>query len=165
MSSTTAVQLTDLPAIGASTSRAAASPSGVSQRRRGRSPDDVLQASRDADSAVPDGGYGWVIVTSGAVLLWWSVGLTYSWGVMQAALVEDGLASPAVLSFVGSLQAALVSVLAIVSSRLMRWLGARNTALLAVVLLAGSELLASFSVKNVGGLFFTSGALMGVGVW
>ncbi|KFH41632.1 putative transporter-like protein [Hapsidospora chrysogenum ATCC 11550] len=145
----------------------------ITQRRRGdraadppedEDEDDILQQSRAADLAVPDGGYGWVVVASGAVILWWSVGLTYAWGIMQAALADDGLASPAVLSFVGSLQAALVSVLAIVCARVMRWLGARRTVLMAVVFMAGSEILASFTVRNVGGLFVTSGVLMGIGV-
>ena len=105
MSSTTAVQLTELQPT----------PSSATQRRVATSQDEALQASLAADANVPDGGYGWVVVASGAVLLWWSIGMTYAWGVMQAALVEDGLSKPATLSFIGSLQAALVSALAIVN--------------------------------------------------
>lgn len=33
--------------------------------------DDILEASRLADSTVPDGGYGWVVVASCAILAWW----------------------------------------------------------------------------------------------
>lgn len=90
--------------------------------------------------------------------------MTYAWGVMQAALVEDGLSKPATLSFIGSLQAALVSALAIVNSKLMRSLGARCTLMLAVALMGGSQILAGFAIKSVGGLFFTSGVLSGIGV-
>lgn len=90
--------------------------------------------------------------------------MTYAWGVMQAALVDDGLSKPSTLSFVGSLQAALVSALAIVNSRLMRFMGARAALLLAVGLMGGSEILAGFAIHSVGGLFFTSGVLMGIGV-
>ena len=37
----------------------------------------VLAASRQADEAVPDGGYGWVIVTGCAIMTFWFVGTTY----------------------------------------------------------------------------------------
>ncbi len=83
---------------------------------------------------------------------------------MQAALVEDGLSSPATLSFVGSLSTALISALAITNARIIRWLGAQWTAVLGVMFLGISELLSSFAVTNVAGLFVTSGVLMGVGM-
>ncbi|KAL7801336.1 MFS general substrate transporter [Trichoderma aethiopicum] len=126
--------------------------------------DHVLEASREADSTAPEGGYGWVIVGSGFVLLWWSLGTTYAWGVMQTALVADGLANPAVLSFVGSLQAALISALAIVNSLVVRKTGVRAAAMLGAACMGGSEILSSFTINNVGALFFTSGVLMGLGV-
>lgn len=126
--------------------------------------DHVLEASREADSTAPEGGYGWVIVGSGFVLLWWSLGTTYAWGVMQTALVADGLANPAVLSFVGSLQAALISALAIVNSLVVRKTGVRAAAILGAACMGGSEILSSFTLNNVGALFFTSGVLMGLGV-
>ncbi|KAL7921459.1 major facilitator superfamily domain-containing protein [Trichoderma austrokoningii] len=124
--------------------------------------DHVLEASREADSTAPEGGYGWAIVAGGFVLLWWSLGTTYAWGVMQTALVADGLADPAVLSFVGSLQAALISALAIVNSLVVRKTGA--AAMLGAACMGGSEILSSFTVHNVGALFFTSGVVMGLGV-
>lgn len=126
--------------------------------------DHVLEASREADSTVPEGGYGWVIVTGGFILLWWSMGTTYAWGVMQTALVADGLAGPAVLSFVGSLQAALISALAIVNSLVVRKTGVRAAAMLGAACMGGSEILSSFTIHNVGALFFTSGIVMGMGV-
>ncbi|KAM0513314.1 hypothetical protein ACHAPE_007966 [Trichoderma viride] len=126
--------------------------------------DHVLEASREADSTVPEGGYGWAIVAGGFVLLWWSLGTTYAWGVMQTALVTDGLADPAVLSFVGSLQAALISALAIVNSLVVRKTGVRAAAMLGAACMGGSEILSSFTVHNVGALFFTSGIVMGMGV-
>ncbi|PON26629.1 major facilitator superfamily transporter [Trichoderma gamsii] len=126
--------------------------------------DHVLEASREADSTVPEGGYGWAIVAGGFVLLWWSLGTTYAWGVMQTALVADGLADPAVLSFVGSLQAALISALAIVNSLVVRKTGVRAAAMLGAACMGGSEILSSFTVHSVGALFFTSGIVMGMGV-
>ncbi|KDN71096.1 putative major facilitator superfamily transporter [Colletotrichum sublineola] len=126
--------------------------------------DPILRASREADSAVPEGGYGWVVVTGCFVVAWWIIGTTYSWGVIQSALVDDGLGTPAVLSFVGSLAVALISALAIVNSRVMRRIGPRKTGLLGITLLGVSELLSSFAVKNVGAMFASSGIIMGLGI-
>lgn len=129
-----------------------------------RHDDPVLAASQAADMTVPDGEYGWVIVGACAVVVWWAIGTTYSWGVLQEALVAQGLSSPAVLSFIGGLDAALISALAIVNSRLIRSLGVRTTCLCGVTLMGMSEILSGFAVKNLGALFFTSGVLMGLGV-
>lgn len=65
------------------------------------SPDQSLGASPAADARVPDGGYGWVVVAGCATLTFWFGGTTYSWGVMQASLVNQGLASASTLAFVG----------------------------------------------------------------
>jgi hypothetical protein len=39
---------------------------------------DILAASRLADSAVPEGGYGWVVIFACSVVTFWFVGTTYS---------------------------------------------------------------------------------------
>ncbi len=62
--STTAIELRERPL---------ASPAPTSSARLGESvsrPEDILEASRLADSTVPDGGYGWVVIASCAVLTW-----------------------------------------------------------------------------------------------
>lgn len=125
--------------------------------------DPVLEASRLADSDVPDGGYGWVVVASCAVLSWWTIGTSYSWGVIQGALVNEGLSTPAVLSFVGALGPTLLAAVAILNSRLMRMIGVRYTGMLGVFLIGLAEILAGFAVKSVPGLFLTEGVLLGLG--
>lgn len=125
--------------------------------------DDILTASRLADSTVPDGGYGWVVITGCGVLTFWFVGTSYSWGVLQAALVAQSLSSPSTLSFVGSLWVTCISVLALVNARLIRAIGAQRTGLLGIGLLGLGEVISSFSTKSVGGLFVTTGVIMGVG--
>jgi hypothetical protein len=125
--------------------------------------DTVIAESRLADAEVPDGGYGWVIIGACSVLTFWFVGTSYSWGVIQAALVEENLSSPASLSFVGSLTAACISFFALINARLIRRIGGRKTALLGVGFLGMGEVLSGFSTKNVGALFFTAGVLMGIG--
>lgn len=155
MASTTAIELAET-----------AAPSSIRNPAPGHdsSPDSVLQASRVADSTVPDGGYGWVIIASGAVMFWWAGGTVYSWGVMQEALVREDVGSPAVLSFVGSLASALVSAMAVFNARLMRALGVKWTAVVGVSLLGGSDVLSGFAVKSLGGLFVTSGVVTGLGL-
>lgn len=130
----------------------------------GSDADPVLEASRVADSTVPDGGRGWVVVAACAVVAWWFVGTSYSWGIIQDALVTEGIASPSTLSFVGSLSAALISALAIVNARVIRWMGSQLTAMLGVTFLGLSAITSSFAVRNVTGLFFTSGVVLGLGL-
>ncbi|KAK5637063.1 hypothetical protein RRF57_012775 [Xylaria bambusicola] len=125
--------------------------------------DPVLEASRLADSDVPDGGYGWVVVASCALLSWWTIGTSYSWGVIQGYLVEDGLSTPAVLSFVGALGPTLLAAVAILNSRIMRMIGVRYTGMLGIFLIGLAEILAGFAVKSVPGLFITEGVLLGLG--
>lgn len=125
--------------------------------------DAIIAESRLADESVPDGGYGWVVVFACSMLTFWFVGTTYSWGILQAALVERKLSSPATISFVGSLTAASISFLALVNARVIRRIGARSTALLGVGFLGVGEILSGFTTRNIGGLFFTAGVVMGVG--
>lgn len=128
------------------------------------SPDAVLDASRLADSTVPDGGYGWVVVFGSSIVVWWTVGTPYSWGVLQAALVSQNLSTPATLSFIGGIAASLISALAILNSRLIRRIGSRPAGMLGVALMGSSEILSSFAVGNLGALFFTAGVMMGLGM-
>ncbi|KAI5458015.1 major facilitator superfamily transporter [Mariannaea sp. PMI_226] len=161
MSTTTSIQLTNLQQNGHVIQR--------DSQRQDTSPyhsdsDPVLEASRLADSTVPEGGYGWVVVICCATVTWWFVGTSYSWGIIQNALVSEGTGSPATLAFVGSVSTGLISALAIINGRVIRWIGSRNTALLGVTFLGLSDITSSFSVKNVTGMFFTSGVLLGVGL-
>lgn len=126
--------------------------------------DAILQASQLADAAVPDGGYGWVIASACAVINWWFVGTTYCWGIIQSALVTQGLATPATLSYVGSLTITFISILALASASVIAHVGARKTAFLGVSLLGLGGILSGFATDSVGGLFVTNGIVMGVGV-
>lgn len=124
---------------------------------------DILAASRLADSTVPEGGYGWVVLFACGVITFWFVGTTYSWGILQARFVADQVGSASTLAFVGSVTCVFIAVLAIANARLIRWLGAQKTALLGVSLLGLGELSASFATKSIGGLFATAGVIMGIG--
>jgi hypothetical protein len=125
--------------------------------------DNIIQALILADNAVPDGGCGWVVVFGCAVVTWWFVGTSYSWGVIQASLVQSNLSSPSTLSFVGSVTVATIAILALVNARVVRAIGARRTGLLGVLLLGSGEVLSGFTTHNIGGLFVTAGLITGLG--
>jgi cyanate permease len=126
--------------------------------------DTIIEASRIADESAPEGGYGWVIVAACSLITFWFVGTTYSWGVIQAALVESALAKASTLAFVGSLAVACNAAFAIVNGRLVRAIGARNVAFLGIVLMSSGQILSGWAMKSVAGLFITEGLVMGYGV-
>ncbi|KAH0338731.1 MFS general substrate transporter, partial [Aureobasidium melanogenum] len=126
-------------------------------------PPNIVEASRIADSTVPEGGYGWVVIVGCATLTWWYLGMSYSWGIMQSALVERGLSSASTLSFIGSLCVTFNSILALAHARFIRLVGTRQAALVGIICLGSGSILSGFCTESVGGLFFTSGAIMGIG--
>ena len=138
------------------------------QRNLGSAPepaveDDVMRESLIADSQVPDGGYGWVLIFACAVVTWWFVGASYTWGVMQAELVEKKGYSSSTLAFVGSLCPACISLLAVPNATVIRKIGARVTALLGIFLLGLGSILSGFTTDSVAGLFMTWGFVGGLG--
>ena len=126
--------------------------------------DTVIEASRIADESAPDGGYGWVIVAACSLMTFWFVGTTYSWGVIQEVLVEDGLAKASTLAFVGSLAVACIAAFAIVNARLVRAIGARKAAFVGILLMGLGQILSGWAMKSIAGLFITQGLVMGYGV-
>ncbi|KAJ7505928.1 putative monocarboxylate transporter [Mycena galericulata] len=115
------------------------------------------------NAQVPDGGYGWVVVFGCTILTSLFGGISYSWGIVQTALVKEGLSSASTLSFVGSLAVACTSGLALINARVIRFMGARRTALLGVLLIGLGEILSGFATLNIGALFVTSGLIAGIG--
>ena len=124
----------------------------------------IIQESLIADSEVPEGGYGWLVVFACAFLNFWGIGIAYGWGVFQAALVKDGVSSPSTLAFVGSLMVAGTPFWGVFVARAVRKLGARLSAFVAISLLSSGAILSSFATHNVGVLFVTTGILIGIGM-
>lgn len=125
---------------------------------------DAAAATLLADSAAPEGGYGWIIVAAASVINFWTTGTTYSWGILQAALLEQNAKlSSSTVSFVGSLWVASVAFLALINARIIRYVGARNAALTGLTSLGMGEILSGFTTNDIGGLFVTTGVVMGIG--
>ncbi|KAG9571095.1 MFS general substrate transporter, partial [Aureobasidium melanogenum] len=127
-------------------------------------PDSVVEASRIADASVPEGGYGWVVVGVSALMAWWFIGIPYCWGVLQEALVDQGLASASTLAFVGSSTVACNAMFSTTSSRIVRALGSQRTAMLGMGLISLGEILSGFCTKSVAGLFVCTGLILGIGI-
>lgn len=138
-------------------------PSVIAAPGDDREVDNVLQASRIADSSVPDGGYGWVVIFGCSIITWWFVGTSYSWGVIQAALVEQNLAAASTIAFVGSLTPTFIPVMALINARIIRNIGARNTGVIGMTLLGVAQVLAGFATYDIRFLFLTVGVLGGIG--
>ncbi|KAF2222349.1 major facilitator superfamily transporter, partial [Elsinoe ampelina] len=128
------------------------------------SPDPILAASHLADSLVPDGGQGWIVILGCAIVTWWFIGTSYCWGVFQSALVAEGVSAPSTLAFVGSVAAASMAVLGTGAGRAVEGLGARRAAMVGVGLIGAGEVGSGFVVREVGGLFVMAGVVVGVGM-
>lgn len=123
----------------------------------------ALNASSQLDCNAPDGGYGWVVLGGCSVLLWWGIGVIFTWGIYQAALVKEEEVSYTTLTFVGSLCPSFLAIQAIPNARIVRSIGPRATGFLGQFFLALGCLLSSVTTKHIGGLFVTYGVLCGVG--
>jgi len=129
-------------------------------------PDEVPEDAPYSVSAIPDGGYGWVIVASAFITTFCSNGIINCWGVLQAALLDSSLSHvrPSTLSYVGSLTLALGPLFGLVAVRMVRWMGSRTTAMIGMFIMGMSLIGASFCTSNLVGLFGTVGFLGGLGM-
>ncbi|KAF2164941.1 hypothetical protein M409DRAFT_67634 [Zasmidium cellare ATCC 36951] len=146
------------------TSTATVPSRGYSHQQYETNLDDIAEASRVADAGVPEGGYGWVVTICSGILAFLSIGFSYSWGVIQQGLIDEGFSSAQVLPWVGSLCVAMVAISAIVNARVLRSLGSQRTSLLGVVLVAIGQLTSGFSTRNIAGLFVAAGVVTGQGL-
>jgi MFS family permease len=117
-------------------------------------------------TAVPDGGYGWVVVAAGFTTSFFSNAIINCWGVLQAALLNSTLkdVAPSTLSYVGSLGLAGGTLYGLGAVRLIRLIGCRPTILLGVFLMGLSLIGASFCTSNLPGLFGTYSIIGGIGM-
>jgi MCP family monocarboxylic acid transporter-like MFS transporter 3 len=129
-------------------------------------PDEVPEDAPYSVSAIPDGGYGWVIVISAFITTFCHNGIINCWGVLQAALLDSTLSHvpPSTLAYVGSLALGGGALYGLAAVRMMRWIGSRTTILIGVFLMGMSLIGASFCTSNLAGLFGTAGLIGGIGM-
>ncbi|KAF2442871.1 MFS general substrate transporter [Karstenula rhodostoma CBS 690.94] len=153
------IELTELAATGR------ASPTAY-PTNAARNPDEVPEDAAYSTTAIPNGGYGWMVVFCCSVTAFWSNGVINCWGVLQAALLDSSLRSvpTSTVSFVGSLSLALSAGLGIFVVQFMRWAGSRRTSMAGVCLMGASLISSSFCAAEVGALFATMGILAGLGM-
>lgn len=120
----------------------------------------------DAIDALPNGGYGWTIVTTCAVFTFWTNGWLTTWGVLQAAIISSHTlpVSTSTITFVGSLALGLCVAFGLIATRLIRMFGARIICTTGILFMSLGTILASLTIKNIGGLFCTAGAMVGIGI-
>lgn len=124
----------------------------------------VLQLEiHDEASTLPNGGYGWVVVLSSAVLTFWFNGISTSWGVMQAALLHSGYTSTFTLTFVGTLSNFCIVAFGVLAMRFLRFFGSRTSCIVGVLTFGLGEVCSGFATGNIVGLFWTAGFLLGTG--
>lgn len=130
------------------------------------SPSHTEQPPTNAFESIPDGGVdAWTVVSACGTLIFWTNGYTTTWGVLQTAILQASQLEVDVrtLTFVGSLALACIVAFGILAVRLMKTFGARYTCLVALMLFSSGPILTSFTLNNLGGLFCTAGALVGLG--
>ncbi|PSK34851.1 Riboflavin transporter MCH5 [Elsinoe australis] len=119
-----------------------------------------------ATSAIPDGGYGWIVVLCGSITTFWINALLNCWGVLQTALLTSTMANvPAsTVSFVGSLCLACGVAFGLLATRMARSFGTRPTAMAGVTLISAGLVSAGFCTTNIPGMFVSIGVIAGVGM-
>lgn len=122
-------------------------------------------APDNAITAIPDGGYGWIVVLSCSIIAFWFTGLSGAWGVVQSALLSSTLTGTpsSTTAFVGTLGIAICVSCGLLAVRLMQSIGVRAAAVLGISLLGLGALTSGFTTGNVAGLFQTYGVVLGVG--
>lgn len=131
-----------------------------------QSPDEVPQDTPYSVTAIPDGGYGWVIVACCFITTFCHNGIINCWGVLQAALLDSTLKNtpPSTLAYVGTMALSGGALYGLAAVRLMRTVGSQYTILLGVLLMGMSLVGASFCTSNLAGLFGTTGLMGGIGM-
>jgi len=117
------------------------------------------------DDAIPDGGYGWVICMSAFVIQFYTIGVTYTFGVLMVALMDpiQGFGtSETVTAWIGSIQPFLLYFTGIVCGSLIERFGFRAVTI-SGCLLSVIGFISSAFATNVYVLYFTYGGLTGVG--
>ncbi|ORY51963.1 MFS general substrate transporter, partial [Rhizoclosmatium globosum] len=125
---------------------------------------DVEDPSEMNESLPPDGGaVAWGAVVASFVVHFLGLGVLYSFGVYAAYYKSAGMGEMSVISFIGSVSAALLVGCGMESGKLAERFGFQRMIFVGTCILSGGLLLASFCTE-VWQLMLTQGVLYGFGM-
>ncbi|KAK1705480.1 major facilitator superfamily domain-containing protein [Colletotrichum acutatum] len=119
-----------------------------------------------AREVASDGGYGWIVTTSIAIIYAHSWGISAAYSVFLAHYIRSDTfpgTSALVYAAIGSLSIGITLVISPLATIMARELGTRPTMLLGAVLQSASLVCASFA-SRIWHLFLSQGLLFGVGM-
>ncbi|GAA5901524.1 uncharacterized protein JCM6883_000242 [Sporobolomyces salmoneus] len=129
--------------------------------------DTVPPVNKEQFESYPEDAQAWIQVAAvsfqRAVLFATGVGGIYSFGVLSDALFSAGVGTASQLTWIGSSQATVQAVFAVLVGRLIAHYGARRCAVVGSLLLGLGPLLGSFCTHSLIGLALTEGVLFGMG--
>jgi len=110
----------------------------------------------------PNGGWGWVVVAASFFCLCVLDGISYTFGMFLAPLMEDMECGRSGVSAAGSLQIAVYSLTSLVTARLVPRYGSRTVCIIGALTAAVGLIVASFS-NNMVSLIASYSFITGVG--
>jgi MFS family permease len=127
-----------------------------------------LETQRDAaiPEKPPDGGYGWVVTASVAIVNGHSWGINAAYSVFLAHFVKEDTfpgTQPLVYAMAGSLGVGVMMLISPFATIMARELGTRPTMLMGAVVQSVSLVCASLSTE-IWQLFLSQGVLFGIGM-
>ncbi|KAF2503311.1 MFS transporter, MCP family, solute carrier family 16, member 6 [Lophium mytilinum] len=130
-------------------------------------PDSALQnSSLESTDAIPEGGYGWVIVACAFTINGFTWGVVASYGVFLAYYLSRDVfhgATALDYAFIGGLSFGPAVLIASPVTYLTRHLGTHIPMFIGIVLQTGGFVAASFA-KTIWHLYLSQGLLVGIGV-
>ncbi|SPO05433.1 related to monocarboxylate transporter [Cephalotrichum gorgonifer] len=130
------------------------------------SPEAEPSGNPSPPAVAPDGGYGWVVTTSVAIVNGHSWGISAAYSVFLAHYLKESTfagATALMYATIGSLSIGVTLLISPLVTIIARELGTRPTMLIGAVLQSTSLVCASLSTK-IWHLFLSQGVLFGIGM-
>lgn len=130
------------------------------------SPSEDAQGSPFSSLSAQDGGYGWVVTTSVAIINGHSWGISAAYSVFLAHYLRSGTypsTTPLMYAMIGSLSIGVTLLMSPLVTLMARELGTRPIMLTGAVLQSASLVCASLSTQ-IWHLFLSQGVLFGIGM-
>ncbi|XP_068631908.1 monocarboxylate transporter 14-like [Battus philenor] len=117
----------------------------------------------DTKTRIPDGGWGWVVVTSSFVISMIADGISFSFGLLYIEFLDEFKTSKSTTAWIGSLFIAVPLLSGPIMSALVDRYGCRSMTILGGIISALGFALASVS-KTIEMMMITFGVIAGLGL-